>query len=90
MVHELKIWPQYFRDVWAGRKTFEVRRKDRDYRYGDMLVLREFDPKANSYTGNQIVAEITYILDHQDFVLPGHVILGIKVLKRQEAQQDAV
>lgn len=81
MDHELKIWPQYFRDVWAGRKTFEIRMKERDYRCGDRLILKEFDVESG-FTGNEIVAEIEYIFESKSFLQPGYMILGIKVLSR--------
>jgi hypothetical protein len=42
--HTLKTWPEHFDEVIAGRKTFEIRIHDRDYRIGDVLVLREWAP----------------------------------------------
>lgn len=42
--HKLKTWPDYFQAVWEGRKKFDLRRDDRDYQVGDMLLLREYDP----------------------------------------------
>ena len=42
MIHELKIAPEYFREVAFGNKTFEVRRDDCSYTVGDKLVLREY------------------------------------------------
>ncbi|RKJ45990.1 DUF3850 domain-containing protein, partial [Butyricicoccus sp. 1XD8-22] len=50
-VHELKIYPEYFKEVICGKKTFEIRRNDRGYKVGDILSLKEFDPKTNEYTG---------------------------------------
>jgi hypothetical protein len=44
MKHELKIWPQYFCRVEDGSKTFEVRKNDRGFQPGDVVVLREYDP----------------------------------------------
>lgn len=41
-IHELKCWPDAFRDVRAGIKEFEIRRDDRDYAKGDIVVLREY------------------------------------------------
>jgi hypothetical protein len=32
----------FFDEVWEGRKTFEVRKDDRDYQAGDTVVLREW------------------------------------------------
>lgn len=42
--HHLKTWPSYITDVVNGKKTFEVRVADRDYRVGDFLWLLAFDP----------------------------------------------
>lgn len=44
MIHELKIWPQYYCRVADGSKTFEVRRNDRGFQPGDIVVLKEYDP----------------------------------------------
>jgi hypothetical protein len=46
--HELKVQGPYFNVIANGNKPFEVRRNDRAYQSGDVLVLREFHP----YDGN--------------------------------------
>jgi hypothetical protein len=38
--HELKTDPEAFDAVASGAKTFELRRNDRDYQVGDVLVLK--------------------------------------------------
>jgi ASC-1-like (ASCH) protein len=43
MEHELKIYPKYFEDVILGKKTFEIRKNDRKYCVGDVLLLKEWD-----------------------------------------------
>ncbi len=67
--HELKVWPPYYGEVQTGRKTFEARRNDRDYRMLDILRLREFDPNApgpagglGAYTGRECRRMVGYIL----------------------------
>ncbi|ANL35319.1 DUF3850 domain-containing protein [Rhizobium phaseoli] len=49
--HILKCWPDEFQAIRAGRKPFEYRKNDRDYKVGDTLLLREFDPAGGFYTG---------------------------------------
>ncbi len=76
-VHNLKIKPQYFKDVVAEVKKFEVRFNDRNFKVGDLIVLEEFDHK--SYTGKYVNAEITYICNDKEFVKKDYVVLGIKL-----------
>jgi hypothetical protein len=76
-VHHLKIWPEYYREVYNHRKTFEVRKADRPYRVGDELLLREWDPVQEGYTGNDCARTITYILDDPGYVKEGYIILAI-------------
>jgi hypothetical protein len=76
MIHELKIDPKYFDDVYLNLKKFELRKNDRDFRVGDTLYLREFKNKV--YTGRSQFKKITYILDDIDFGLrKDYCILGI-------------
>lgn len=60
-IHELKIHPEYFGPVSEGKKTFEIRKNDRDYRIGDTVILREFDPRTGEYTGRLIQKEVGYV-----------------------------
>lgn len=69
MTHELKCLSIYFNEVVKGTKTFEIRKNDRSYQVGDLLLLMEIDdaendPVANNvnYTGQTHLVEVTYIL----------------------------
>lgn len=42
--HELKTWPDLFEAVRRGEKTFDVRKNDRGFQKGDVLILRKWDP----------------------------------------------
>ncbi len=44
MIHEVKCRPEYFAALADGRKSFEVRKKDRPYQVGDILAVNEFVP----------------------------------------------
>ena len=39
--HFLKVVPEYFEALAEGKKGFEIRKDDRDYKEGDNLVLEE-------------------------------------------------
>lgn len=86
MVHELKISPAYFEDVISGRKTFEVRKNDRDFRENDYVALKEFRidaPDGMQYTGRSAIYRITYILDNPEFCKAGYVVMGIEKYKEE-------
>lgn len=82
--HELKCWPGFFGAISEGRKTFELRRHDRDYQEGDILLLREWREYQQEYTGKSIRCEVTYILRGPVFALPqGWVCMSIRFLETQ-------
>lgn len=79
-VHDLKIWPRFFAAVTSGKKPFELRRNDRDYRVGDVLHLHEFNVRLSKYTGAQAVAQVSYIVRVADWFPgtdPEAVVLGL-------------
>ena len=82
MTHKLKTWPEYYNAILTGKKKFEIRKNDRDYKVGDTLDLREYDHKTKSYTGNEMNVEVTYILtnDNPFIKIDGFVIMSINVL----------
>jgi hypothetical protein len=82
--HELKILPKYFRAVNLGDKTFELRENDRNFRVGDELILKEWDPENEKYTGRTITRYISYIYNGtgEYGLQEGYCILGIKRTNR--------
>ncbi len=62
MEHNLKIWPMFFKPVIDGCKKFEYRRDDRNFQIGNALILHEWDPMTEKYTGRAVRVMITYIL----------------------------
>lgn len=68
MKHELKAWPDYFARLLDGSKTFEVRKDDRGFQAGDMVLIREYDPKSTMlplvlphYTGRELWFRVGYV-----------------------------
>lgn len=76
MIHQLKTWPIYFKEILSGTKSFEVRKNDREFSVGDFLALNEF--AEGKHTGRCCMVEVVYILDDISFVKDGFVILGIR------------
>lgn len=76
MTHNLKIRPEYFEAIERGDKTFEVRYNDRNYQTHDILVLQEHD--GENYTGREIAAKVSYLLDNPGYCKEGYVIMSIK------------
>lgn len=72
-IHHLKIGLTYFKAVREGRKTFEIRKNDRDYKVGDILVLQEYT--CGSYTDEECEVKVTYMTDYEQ--KDDYVVLGI-------------
>lgn len=91
-VHELKTHPLPFERVLSGEKTFELRQDDgRDFRVGDALWLREFDPEAQGmptfppgvYSGRSLTVVVTYIVRAPAYGLIGRMcVMSIKKVSR--------
>jgi len=79
--HELKTWPRYFGSLANGTKAFELRRNDRSFQVGDTLILKEWEPSKNDYTGRELVRTVSYVLkgiEAEKFGLqPGFCILSL-------------
>ena len=88
--HRLKTLPDFYRAVESGDKCFEVRKDDRGFQRGDILVLQKWTPDDGySFTygpggrfADPIYHEqrrrITYILTGAQFgIEPGYVVMGL-------------
>ncbi|HJX59374.1 hypothetical protein A2V61_03805 [Candidatus Woesebacteria bacterium RBG_19FT_COMBO_47_8] len=63
---EKKTTPEFFKEIKSGKKTFEVRLADWKCKEGDVLVLREWDPKNKVYTGRVLEKRVGYVLKTKD------------------------
>jgi hypothetical protein len=77
MTHALKTIPAFFADIASGKKQFEVRKNDRNFKAGDKILLQEYDPEKG-YTGQEWEGSITYLMDNPDYCKKGFVIFSIK------------
>lgn len=74
-VHRLKTLPEFFAKIAAKEKTFEIRKNDRPYKIGDLLVLEEWS-EATGYTWREENRFITYITEYAQ--QPGFIVMGLK------------
>jgi ASC-1-like (ASCH) protein len=57
-----KTWPEFFELVRTGKKNFDLRLADFDLKEGDTLILEEWDPETEKYTGRTLEKKVKYIL----------------------------
>ena len=83
--HKLKTWPEYFRAVIARphkRKTVEIRKDDRDYAVWDLLLLQEYEPTTEAYTGRAATVQVTHCLRGLPWVPDGYVAMSIRLIDK--------
>jgi hypothetical protein len=86
--HQLKSWVGLYEPIARGEKTHDLRVLDRDYKVGDICLLREWIPESHEFTGHQVYVQITYITSNQHspcafspFALhPAMGVLSIKLI----------
>ncbi len=89
VVHCYKTVNPHFKEVWEGRKTFEIRKFDREVnpKVGDIIRLDEYHDLGNRgvYGRGVIRAQVLHILTHEDFpegLQPGYGCMSIEVFER--------
>ena len=83
MAHTLKVYPQYFKALWCGDKTFEIRLNDRNFQERDEILLQEnIDGSHDGYTGREIGGFITYLTDYEQ--KKGYVVFSFSESFRRE------
>lgn len=84
MEHNLKCWPEHFRDVIHSdrkkRKTVEIRRVDRPFKVGDTLHLQEYKSSDQSYTGAWADVLVTHCLRGDPWLPDGYVAMSIQLV----------
>jgi Domain of unknown function (DUF3850) len=89
--HILKTWPAYFDAVKRGEMTFEVRRDDRGFQKGDILVLQrtneeyskhQVDTDMDGNVKHELRKRVAYVLTGGQFgIEPGYVVMGLTEVK---------
>lgn len=88
MIHDLKTWPEFYKHIASGEKTFEMRYADRKYQVGDILELGEYEPDEG-YTGEFTRRKVTFILAGDGFgIQEGWVCMAIRPLLPEEITNE--
>ncbi len=77
--HTLKLRIEFCDLVYTGVKCFEVRKNDRDYRKGDIVLFQAISEGGirMNHAINGIHFQITYVLSGWG-IKDGYVVFGIK------------
>lgn len=78
VTHQIKLGAEFFGDTAAGRKSFELRKNDRNYKEGDMLEMEEI--KDGKKTGRKCSKRIVYMMENFEGLEDGYCILGCELL----------
>ena len=80
-VHELKCWPEFFRPLESGDKTFEVRKgEDRQYKPGDRLKIVLHDKETGKSLKEYLYFKVTYVMHGGPWLPPDVWVLGLRQL----------
>lgn len=60
-IHHCKSWTHFFDAIVKGDKKHDLRKTDRNFQIGDIIVLQKYDPVLGKYTGDECKVKITYI-----------------------------
>lgn len=84
--HIVKSWSHFYEAIREGLKKHDLRKNDRDYQIGDILVLQKYDMTRGVYTGDELRARVTYMTStrfpcaYSSAVLPAdYVILSLEL-----------
>jgi hypothetical protein len=75
-VHELKIKQEFAKEYYSGKKQWEIRKNDRDFRVGDEIIFTIIE------TGYKYSRQIIYVFDGVEYGLEkGYCILSLSGYK---------
>jgi len=70
IAHTLKTWPDVYQEIEDGTKVHEFRKNDRGFKRGDIVLLEEFIPAGERFTGRQQAVQIMAISYGPEWGIP--------------------
>lgn len=80
MNHDLKIWPTYYQAIIDEIKKIEIRKNDRCFSVGDILILHEYDSAKKLYTGRCCYVRVDYVLSDFLALEKNYVAMSITLI----------
>ena len=81
IIHKIKILKRYADPLAARKKTFEVRKNDRNYQIGDYIAFTVLDDNGVpiSHKLSTQIYKITYLLSSHEFsgIADGYVVFSL-------------
>ena len=78
--HDIKIQKEYFDLILSVEKEYELRKNDRDYKIGDIVILREIGSKEVE-TGRYFITEIAHVLKEFEGLIAGYCIFTFIIIE---------
>lgn len=79
ITHELKIKAEYFIQKAYGRKNFEIRLNDRNYKVGDLVRYNVIDDSTLNKIAQTELYQITYITNFEQ--KENFIVFGDKLFR---------
>ncbi len=80
--HRIAVGKTFFEEVYSGKRSFELGKKDKGYRIGDIL---EYVEGANGReTGRKTLAQITYIIDDAAGIEEEYCVMAISLVNEDK------
>lgn len=88
-VHELKTVQPFFKAVWEGKKTAELRKNDRGFMINDIVILKEYNPHFDTvgspispFSGCEVWGIITSVIYKHESLTEGYCMFSFKEINR--------
>ena len=84
-IHDIKCVQPYFEMLWDDKKPVEIRKNDRDYKPGDLLLQREYTTVIKSYAGRYVLCKVDSIMipaNRYEGLAKDHLMMGITVIDK--------
>lgn len=72
-IHNLKIETELFEKKITGLKDWEIRKNDRDFKKGDILLFQEY--RDDEYTVRMVAQKILDVFSDERYLRPSYVLL---------------